>query len=1221
MTRNRFIAAVAGAALAASGIIGAGTAVAAPPTTPNVGDIVGVPAEVPNSPNPKIAAWQDLQFGLFMHWGVYSMFEGRYKGEAQVTGYPEQIKAWKNIPKDEYLAEARKMTAQRWDAGHICRTAKAAGMKYVMITTKHHDGFAMWDTATTTYDVVEQTGYGKDPIKELQNECAKVDMKLAFYYSIIDWEKHEAEPYGNVNPITDEHVQYNLDQITELLTNYGPIAEFWFDMGGPTAAQSKRMADKVRELQPNTTVVNSRVWNDQGDFEVGGDNAVPTDFRIGPWESILSIFPQCWSYCSTYKANRADSNILPKSREALNGLITVVSGGGQYAYNIGPKGDGSIDPFDQKVLDNLAAWRTRHPDAINGAKATWFGNPSWGRITTKGNALYLFPRTWEAGNTLTLPGVANQVSKVTIDGTDTQLPFTRNGLDLTVTMQGDNPDELRAVIKVELDGPARMVPTETVTLTNGLGTIDTENVIRRSGAKRGAVVVSDAYVVDRSGKNFKHVELTFNATGLQADQRYKISFGDKSVVLSGAEIEAGAISPGFTLGPNEVKRLRIELADPSYYANPLGVRINSIEVVATENPQEGIAPSWRTQPKNVEVREGRIAVFSASAVGRPSPSYQWYRADADGEPVAIPDATASTYSLTTTAADNGAVFTVVARNASGEITSEGATLTVTPPSANLAFEKNARQSTTSWGGLPARAVDGNTDGVWDNNSVTHTREYGDEQWWEVDLDADYKVTTVNVWNRARADMCGATSCADRLADFYVVASPTPFPEGSTSASLAADSQVRAIKVDGVGGYPSVVDFQGFKARYLRVIQTKANTALSLAEVEVKGTPAAEAPTLGTIDASGKPAEHFSSAGDGQSRTITARVGTEITLTTAVGGDPTPTIKWQQFADGEWSDIAEATAPTYTFTLTTKHDGTSLRAVATNAVGSVESQTIELKVLQVPVINSLTLETQAGEAVELTDAGGWKVATVADGTKLVAKAAVSGQPEPSLVWQRRVANDEASQWTTIEGATTSSYALTANAELNGTLIRVVASNPAEEVASTPIHLMVKPTPSNPDDPKPINPSDPTMKVTFSATQVAAGGTIDFTVSGFEKGDKVTFEVHSEPYKAGEAIADDNGVARLTWKIPADFPAGTHHLHAYAGAKKVIAAFSITPKDTASADQGKTADTSKASVKTGSTKVGKSALARTGANGDMLLILTALLAAAGLGATAWRRRNLR
>ena len=303
--------------------------VLAPMSAPSFADAppapTGVPVAVPLSSTPKIAKWQELQYGMFMHFGVYSVYGGYYNGHRQGMGYPEQIKAWESIPTDDYLLKAKDL-ASNFDASAICKTVHDSGMKYLMITSKDHDGFAMWDTKTTDYNIVKQSNYGKDPMKELSTECNKLGVKLAFYFSIIDWTKQTPEPYGNVNPIDEDLMTTVIKpQLTELLTNYGPIAELWFDMGGPTAEQSQRMAQWVHELQPET-MVNSRVWNKAGDFEVGGDNSVTTDFHMGPWESIRSIYPSCWGYCSW--ANRDESAKSYKERELINNLIGTVASGG-----------------------------------------------------------------------------------------------------------------------------------------------------------------------------------------------------------------------------------------------------------------------------------------------------------------------------------------------------------------------------------------------------------------------------------------------------------------------------------------------------------------------------------------------------------------------------------------------------------------------------------------------------------------------------------------------------------------------------------------------------------------------------------------------------------------------------------------------------------------------------------------------------------------------------
>lgn len=571
---------------------------AVPTNSFEAGDIAGVSAVVPRSSNPAVAAWQDLQFGLFMHWGIYSGFAGTYNGVVQRTGYPEQIKAWMNIPDSDYLAMAAQMTAEKWDAGQICQAAKDAGMKYVKITTKHHDGFAMWDTATTDYNVVKKTPFGKDPIAQLATACNAIGIKLGLYFSTIDWTLLEPEPNANRNPIPESMMPLIKAQLTELLTNYGPISELWFDMGGPTADQSARMAQWVRELQPNT-VINSRVFNDKGDFQVGGDNSVSSTLRTGPWESIVSIFPSCWGYCDTYKANRAADQVIPKSRTTVTQLITVISGGGQYAFNIGPKADGSFDPFDQQVLDNVGAWMQRHPQAITGAHATWFPIPNWGRITANGSNLYfnVANTNWTDGKTISLQGLANKVTSVTIDGTDTPLSYSRDGLDLNITLSGSAPDELYSVIKVALDGPPTMIPTQSVVLDEGSAVVTGSDLVGRlspkgSNALGGGTTVGntavDGYIVNDTDDAVAY-RIRTSATGAVASTDYRVTVGDQSVVVKGADLVAGPLPRNFVLAGHTAAQIRIELANPPYYADPLALTNLKFQVSASPDVEISVA--------------------------------------------------------------------------------------------------------------------------------------------------------------------------------------------------------------------------------------------------------------------------------------------------------------------------------------------------------------------------------------------------------------------------------------------------------------------------------------------------------------------------------------------------------------------------------------------------------------------------------------------------------
>lgn len=354
----------------------------------------------------------------------------------------------------------------------------------------------------------------------------------------------------------------------------------------------------VHELQPNT-VINSRVFNDKGDFQVGGDNSVSSTLRTGPWESIVSIFPSCWGYCDTYKANRAADQVIPKSRTTVTQLITVISGGGQYAFNIGPKADGSFDPFDQQVLDNVGAWMQRHPQAITGAHATWFPIPNWGRITANGSNLYfnVANANWTDGKTISLQGLANKVTSVTIDGTDTPLSYSRDGLDLNITLSGSAPDELYSVIKVALDGPPTMIPTQSVVLDEGSAVVTGSDLVGRlspkgSNALGGGTTVGntavDGYIVNDTDDAVAY-RIRTSATGAVAGTDYRVTVGDQSVVVKGADLVAGPLPRNFVLAGHTAAQIRIELANPPYYADPLALTNLKFQVSASPDVEISVA--------------------------------------------------------------------------------------------------------------------------------------------------------------------------------------------------------------------------------------------------------------------------------------------------------------------------------------------------------------------------------------------------------------------------------------------------------------------------------------------------------------------------------------------------------------------------------------------------------------------------------------------------------
>jgi alpha-L-fucosidase len=339
---------------------------------------------------------------MFIHFGLFSTLGGKWQGQQIDNGYSEQIMANAPIPLDQYSALASQFNPTHFDPDAIVALAKAAGMKFIVITSKHHDGFNMFHTAQTSYNIVDATPYKRDVVQQLADACARGEMKFGVYYSSIDWHQPGASTYipGNSNPIAPAHAAFNVAQLTELLSNYGPISEIWFDMGKPAAEQSKQFAETVHRLQPHT-MVSGRVFNYEGDFTVMGDNEVP-EFQIDePWQTPASIFPETWGYRSWQK--RED---LPgKIRENILRLVEVVSRGGNYILNIGPEGDGSVVPYEADVLRGIGDWLKDRAEAIYATTAQPFRKLDFGYATVGQGKLYLFVKDVSGDGVLRLPGL------------------------------------------------------------------------------------------------------------------------------------------------------------------------------------------------------------------------------------------------------------------------------------------------------------------------------------------------------------------------------------------------------------------------------------------------------------------------------------------------------------------------------------------------------------------------------------------------------------------------------------------------------------------------------------------------------------------------------------------------------------------------------------------------------------------------------------------------
>src|SRR5947209_16945693 len=295
--------------------------------------LVSLAQQAPVSPEAKAKQdarmkwFREAKFGLFIHWGLYAIPAGEWKGQP-IAGIGEWIMQRARIPVREYEQLARQFNSVQFDAARWVALARRAGQKYIVITAKHHDGFCMFDSKVSDYDIVDATPFGRVPIKELADECQKQGMRLGFYYSQTqDW--HHPGGDGNdwdCDEATKDFAgyveQYVKPQVRELLTNYGPVCLIWFDTPRRiTPQQSRELVDLVHLLQPDC-LVNGRIGNALGDYAESRDNVIPTGALQSDWE-VPATINDTWGFKTNDHNWKSPADLVRK-------LVDVASKGGNY---------------------------------------------------------------------------------------------------------------------------------------------------------------------------------------------------------------------------------------------------------------------------------------------------------------------------------------------------------------------------------------------------------------------------------------------------------------------------------------------------------------------------------------------------------------------------------------------------------------------------------------------------------------------------------------------------------------------------------------------------------------------------------------------------------------------------------------------------------------------------------------------------------------------------
>jgi alpha-L-fucosidase len=398
----------------------------------------------PSISSEKRTEWfRNDKFGMFIHWGIYSVPAGE----------------WKDTKNPEYEKFAGQFNPVKFNARQWVKLAKDAGMKYIVITSKHHDGFCMYDSALTSYNIVDATPYKRDPMKELAAACKEAGLKFCFYYSAVDWHYPEFPAkysqrgfHGAPNPNADleKYVTYMKGQVKELLTGYGPIGIMWFDGGGSfrdapmqELLHSQEIIDLIHQIQP-MCLVNNRL-------RLPADYGTPEQ-RI-PGQASKELFEVCMTLNNHWGYNKYDNN-WKSPQTIIRNLADIAGKGGNYLLNVGPTAEGTIPEGSVKTLQEVGKWMNKYGESIYGTTAGPFDKLPWGRCTAKPGKLYLHVFDWPANGKLTVPGLKNRIAKAYLpgDGKNSLQISQGNSGETVISVPQAAPDAIDSIVVLEIEG-------------------------------------------------------------------------------------------------------------------------------------------------------------------------------------------------------------------------------------------------------------------------------------------------------------------------------------------------------------------------------------------------------------------------------------------------------------------------------------------------------------------------------------------------------------------------------------------------------------------------------------------------------------------------------------------------------------------------------------------------------------------------------------------------